>query len=197
MKRIMMIAGCNGSGKTTMANALISQQKDIYNEFLNADHIARGLAPLHPSSADWQAGRLMIERLVVYINSNKSFAFEATGAGRNYKKHLIKAKEKGYAIDLVFLWLSSPDQAVKRVAERVKQGGHNILESDIRRRYYRGLKNLIEIYLPLADTALVFDNSLAESNNKQIIVQKNIPEQLMILDQEKWAEMKRLVDGKS
>lgn len=194
MKRIMMIAGPNGAGKTTIASVITAQQKDLYDEFLNADHIAQALAPSHPGSADLQAGKLMIERFLFYIDSNKSFAFETTASGCNYEKHLKKAQVLGYKIDLVFLWLSSPDQAVKRVAERVKQGGHNIPEEVIRRRYHRGLKNLLAVYLPIADTALVLDNSLAESGLEQIIAQKNTLDQLDILDQIKWQEIKRLAD---
>ena len=91
----------------------------------------------------------------------------------------------------MYLWLlSSPDQAVKRVAQRVKQGGHNIPENDIRRRYFRGLRNLINLYLPLADTVLILDSSTAESGARKIIARKELDRQLQIEDEKIWEMMR-------
>src|SRR5580692_4024321 len=126
-KKILMIAGPNGAGKTTMTLELITDQTMLY-EFINADEIARGLAPLHPESMSLTASKLMLKRLKELLDANKTFAFETTGAGTNYIKHLGEAQAKGYEVHLMFLWLSSPDLAVKRVAKRVEQGGHHILE---------------------------------------------------------------------
>ncbi len=180
MKRLMMIAGPNGAGKTTTANTFLLRQKDIYDDFLNADHIARGLSPLHPESMNRQAGELMVQRFRNCLNLGESFAFETTASGLSYATHLKKAKGIGYEINLVYLWISSPDQAIKRVAQRVKQGGHNIPEEDIRRRYYRGLSNILKLYLPLADTAMLLDNSSAESGARKIIARKDRGIQLQI-----------------
>lgn len=124
-KKILMIAGPNGAGKTTMALTLMKQSSTLY-DFLNADEIARGLAPRHPESVALAASKLLIARFKELSEANKSFAFETTAAGTNYVKHLKNAQSKGYEIELTFLWLSSPDEAVKRVATRVKQGGHNL-----------------------------------------------------------------------
>ncbi len=121
-KRIFMIAGPNGAGKTTTAMSFISSE--MIDEFLNADEIARGLAPLHPESMALTASKLMLKRLKELLDANKTFAFETTGAGTNYIKHLKEAQAKDYEIHLMFLWLPSPDLAVERVANRVKQGGH-------------------------------------------------------------------------
>lgn len=192
----MMIAGPNGAGKTTTAEAFLSQQEDLYDEFLNADHIARGLSPLHPENVNSQAGKLMIQRFHDCLNSNMSFAFETTASGLTYSNHLKEAKQHGYTISLIYLWLSSPDQAVKRVAQRVKQGGHNIPESDIRRRYFRGLKNLINLYLPFADTALILDNSTAESGVRKIIARKEFDRQLQIEDEKIWEKMRESANVK-
>ncbi len=125
-----------------------------------------------------------------------SFAFETTASGRTYATHLKKAKENGYEINLMYLWLRSPDQAVKRVAERVKQNGHNIPEADIIRRYYRGLKNLQDLYLPLMDTIFILDNSLAKSGIRKIIARKERGAQLLIEDKENWEEIQRLANVK-
>ncbi len=185
----MMIAGPNGAGKTTIASAFLSQQKDVYADFLNADHIAQGIAPLHPESVIYQASRLMITRFHDLLNSNVSFIFETTASGLTYETHLQKAKANGYEINLVYLWLSSSNQAVKRVAERVKQGGHSILEEVIHRRYFRGLKNLLTLYLPVANTALILDSSTAKSGPKKIIAKKELHHQLQIDDKKIWRQI--------
>jgi len=192
-----MIAGPNGAGKTTTAAAFLFQQKDLYDEFLNADHIAKGLSPLHPENVNTQAGKLMIQRFRDCLNLNMNFAFETTASGLTYATHLKKARTDGYTISLIYLWLSSPDQAVKRVAQRVKQGGHNIPESDIRRRYFRGLRNLINLYLPLVDTALILDNSSTESGTKKIIARKELNLELQIEDEQIWEKIQESVNVKT
>src|SRR5438105_5656683 len=113
-KKILMIAGPNGAGKTTMTLELIRGCSMLY-EFINADEIARGLAPLHPESMALTASKLMIKRLKELLEASKSFAFETTASGTNYVKHLKDAKSKGYEISLTFLWLTSPAQAIERV----------------------------------------------------------------------------------
>lgn len=189
MKRIMMIAGPNGAGKTTTASTFLAEYTNFYDEFLNADNIARGLSPLRPESVNREAGELMIKRFHLCVESNLNFAFETTGSGLTYATHLKKAKEQGYFISLMYLWLSSADQAVRRVAQRVKQGGHNIPEDDIRRRYHRGIHNLLDLYLPLSDTALILDNSSAESGFRKIVAKKELHRQLEIEDQDIWEKI--------
>jgi predicted ABC-type ATPase len=130
-KKIFMIAGPNGAGKTTTAMSLIPNATVIY-EFINSDEIARGLAPMHPESMSLTASKLMLKRLKELLEANKSFAFETTASGTNYIKHLKEAQANGYEVQLLFLWLSSPDLAVKRVAHRVAQGGHHIPEDTIK-----------------------------------------------------------------
>lgn len=129
-----MIAGPNGSGKTTMALTLIPDLSLLY-EFINADEIARGLAPLHPEKMALSASKLMIKRLKELIDAQKSFAFETTAAGTNYVRHLKNAKKEGFETSLIYLWLSSPEQVVKRVKQRVAQGGHHIPEDIISTLY--------------------------------------------------------------
>ncbi|MGD0665813.1 MAG: AAA family ATPase [Rhabdochlamydiaceae bacterium] len=188
-KKILMIAGPNGAGKTTMALELMADDPLVY-EFINSDEIAKGLAPLHPESVALAASKLMIKRLQELLEAHQSFAFETTGAGTNYIKYLKLARTKGYEIHLTFLWLASPAQAVKRVIQRVKQGGHHVPEETIIRRYYLGLKNLLNYYLPLVDTALVMDNSL-ELLPKRHIAMKIKNDSLDILDSEVWDKIQR------
>lgn len=184
-----MIAGPNGAGKTTMTLEFIADRSILY-EFINADEIARGLAPLHPESMVLTASKLMIRRLKELLDTSKSFAFETTASGTNYAKHLKVAKSRGYEINLTFLWLASPDQAVRRVAQRVKQGGHFVPEETIIRRYYAGLKNLLVCYLPLADTANVLDNS-SEEPLTRLIARKSMNGSLDILDRAIWKKLEQ------
>ena len=186
-----MIAGPNGAGKTTLAFAFIKEHKGMYEEFLNADEIARGLSPMRPESVNNEAGKLMIKRFHACLNENKSFIFESTGSGLMYAKHLENAKQTGYEVNLLFLWLLNHDQAVSRVAQRVKQGGHNIPKDDIIRRYYRGLNNLITRYLPISDTALILDNSEPESGVRKEIARKERDARLIVEDKEIWERIHR------
>lgn len=158
------------------------------------DEIARGLAPLHPESMSLTASKLMLKRLKELLDANKTFAFETTGAGTNYIKHLKEAQAKGYEVHLMFLWLPSPDLAIKRVAKRVEQGGHHIPEETVRRRYYLGIKNLIIHYLPLVDRALILDNSVAEST--KIIAKKHAKDDLKVEELIIWKEIHEVAHAK-
>jgi predicted ABC-type ATPase len=131
-------------------------------EFVNADSIAAGLSPFRPDSVALQAGRLMLNRIHALASEGRDFAFETTMAARSFAPFLRRCRGEGYAIHLVFLWLSSPELALKRVASRVKQGGHDVPESVVRRRYDSGIRNLFELYMPLADSWVVYDNSDVE-----------------------------------
>ncbi len=114
-KRMLMIAGPNGAGKTTIASRLIPDLPMLY-EFINADEIARDLAPLHPETMALTASKLMIGRLRELLKASKSFAFETTAAGTNYIKHIQEAKAQGYEVSLVFLWIANPKQAIENKA---------------------------------------------------------------------------------
>lgn len=183
-----MIAGPNGAGKTTMAQSLIPDFLDVY-EFVNADEIAKGLSPLHPETMALTASKLMIKRLRELLGSAKSFAFETTGAGTNYIKHLKDARAKGYEVNLMFLWLASPEQAIERVAYRVIQGGHDIPVESIKRRYFAGLKNLFKYYLPLADSVLIVDNS---SEKRGVIAQKVTGHCFEVVNMSIWKEIEKV-----
>ncbi len=189
-KKIFMVAGPNGAGKTTTALIVFPDLKIF--EFLNADEIARGLAPLNPESVPVAASKLLIKRFQELLDSHKSFAFETTASGKNYIKYLNEAKQNNYQIHLLFLWLHSPELAIKRVAERVQQGGHNIHKETIRNRYFSGLKNLFDHYLKLADSFLILDNS---SDKQKIIARKKINNLVDIQDSHTWTKMQELADG--
>ena len=191
-KKILMIAGPNGAGKTTMTLELIQNCAMLY-EFINADEIARGLAPKHPESVALAASKLMIKRLKDLLEANKSFAFETTASGTNYVKHLKLAKEKGYEINLTFLWLSKPEEAVRRVAQRVKQGGHYVAEEAVKRRYYSGIKNLVLSYLPIVDEAIILDNS-SEESSKRMIARKIKNNPIDVIDRAIWKRIEEIAN---
>lgn len=189
-----MIAGPNGAGKTTLTLELIADRSVLY-EFINADEIAKGLAPLHPESKALEASKLMIKRLKELLKTNKSFTFETTASGTNYVKYLKEAKANGYDVHLTFLWLGSPEEAIKRVAQRVKQGGHYVPEEVVKRRYYLGLKNLLKHYLPLAHSAKIMDNS-SEESEKRLIAKKNKNGSLDILNKNVWERLEQVAYGR-
>jgi predicted ABC-type ATPase len=140
-KKIIIIAGPNGAGKTTFAKDFLPQEAHTFR-FINADLIAAGLAPFNPEAVAFKAARLMLEEIDQCTETGKSFAFETTLSGSHYLQRIKKWEKLGYTVKLWFIALSSPELAISRVAERVTQGGHNIPENVIRRRYAAGLANL-------------------------------------------------------
>lgn len=150
-KNLYIIAGCNGAGKTTASLTILPEILGC-KEFVNADNIAKGLSPFQPEKVAVEAGRIMLNRV----------------------DELMK---KGYQVTLLFFWLKNPEMAKARVAARVKEGGHDIPQDVIERRHIGGIKALFDIYLPIVDVALLFDNS--EGNHKMVAKKK---ENLEIVD---------------
>ncbi|WZO97969.1 zeta toxin family protein [Isosphaeraceae bacterium EP7] len=155
---VYVIAGPNGAGKTTFATEFLTHFVHC-REFLNADLIAAGLSPFAPETQAIRAGRLLLSRIHELAEARQTFAFETTLAGLGYVKLITRLKRSGYQVALLFLWLPSVDDALERVANRVRQGGHNIPEETIRRRYVAGLRNFFRLYQPLADSWRLYDGS--------------------------------------
>lgn len=156
--RLYIIAGCNGAGKTTASFTVLPEMLNC-NEFVNADEIAHGLSPFNPEGVAIQAGRLMIDRILHLLKEGVTFAFETTLATRSYVNLIQRAQKRGYFVTLLFFSLSSPEQAIARVAKRVSEGGHNIPTNVILRRYEAGLANLFQLYMPVCDYWTLYDNS--------------------------------------
>lgn len=186
-KNLYIIAGCNGAGKTTASFTILPEILDC-KEFVNADEIAKGLSPFQPEKVSFEAGRIMLHRISELVLQNKNFAFETTLATRSYKNRILDAKNKNYNVTLLFFWLKNPELAKERVKTRVKEGGHNIPEDVIERRYHNGIKNLFKIYLPIVDQALIFDNSEGKHN---LIAETSSNEELNILNEIKFNELKK------
>jgi predicted ABC-type ATPase len=156
----VIIAGPNGAGKTTFAREFLPKDAGVIH-FVNVDLIAGGLSPLRPQLAALSAGRLYLTELDRLARSRANFAFEATLSGLIYLARLKRWKTTGYRIEIIYLRLSSPQLALRRIAARVKQGGHDVPQADVIRRFERGWKNFETAYRLLADAWAVYDNSQA------------------------------------
>jgi predicted ABC-type ATPase len=158
--RLFIIAGPHGAGKTTSALQLLPDFLQC-EEFVNADSIASGLSQFKPESVAMAAGRAMLSRINELIKCKKSFAFETTLASRFFANVKKECKRLDYSTNIIFLWLQSPELAIKRVAIRVKNGGHSIPEDIIYRRYKKGIENFFNLYMPITANWTIYDNSHA------------------------------------
>ncbi len=156
-KRIMIIAGPNGAGKTTFAREFLPNEADCRN-FVNADLIAAGLSPFAPELAAFKAGRLMLEAISEHARRGESFAFETTLSGLTYAQMIPAWQADGYSVTLIFLSLPNAEMALARVAGRVAQGGHNVPEVIVRRRFAAGIRNF-DRYKLLVNGWQLYDNS--------------------------------------
>ena len=157
-KNLYIISGPNGAGKTTASYTVLPKILNCM-EFVNADEIARGLSPFNPEGTAIEAGKLMLKRIDELLQKEESFSIETTLSTRSYFKLVEIAHQKGYNVTLLYFWLESPEQAIERVAERVSKGGHDIPKDVIIRRYWAGLNNLFDIYMPIVDSWILVNNS--------------------------------------
>ena len=170
---IYIIAGCNGAGKTTFAKEFLPGIGVV--RFLNADEIARGLSLLRAEAVAFKAGRLLLSELRELIERRETFAIESTLSGRTYVTLFERAKQRGYAIELHYLWIPDVREAIRRVRQRVIEGGHDVPDEDIRRRFARSIQHLLDDYATLANKWFLWDNStppaklLAESATHRIV----------------------------
>ena len=155
---IYILAGPNGAGKTTFANSFLPTFANC-REFLNADLIAAGLAPFAPESQAVLASELMLKRIDELVAARATFSFETTLSARSYRASIPEWRRLGYRVAMYFIWLPSAEMAIQRVARRVREGGHNIPESVVRRRYARGLANLFKLYIPVVSRVCIYDGA--------------------------------------
>jgi len=160
-RKIVIIAGPNGAGKTTFAREFLPQEAHC-PVFINADLIAAGLSPFSPESVAVKAGRIMLKEMAEKLEAKQSFAFETTLSGLSYARQIPDWRANGYRVKLFFLSLPNVDVAISRVAARVAQGGHNIPEEVIRRRFTSGLNNFNTTYKSLVDDWMLYDNLESE-----------------------------------
>lgn len=186
-KNLYIIAGCNGAGKTTASFTILPEALNC-KEFVNADEIAKGLSPFQPEKVAFESGRIMLKRINELLESKQDFAFETTLSTKSYKQKVIEAQNKKYKVTLLFFWLETVELAIERVKTRVLEGGHNIDNETIKRRYYRGIKNLFEIYLPIVDEVMIFDNSL---ESPDLIAIKSKEKEMNVFNVSKFNSLKK------
>ncbi|MFH1146418.1 MAG: zeta toxin family protein [Pseudomonadota bacterium] len=183
---VYVISGPNGAGKTTFANEFLPDFVHC-REFLNADLIAAGLSPFAPETQNFRAGRLLLTRIKELTKAKQDFGFETTLSGRSYVSLLSKMQTDGYSIVLFFLWLPSADLAVARVRNRVQQGGHNVPESIVRRRFEAGIRNLFQLYRPWLNAWWIYDASRLPPE----IVAQEEDGKLLVLDSPLFEKIRR------
>ena len=155
--RLLVVGGPNGSGKTTLA---LEYAEEFDLPYVGADAIAATLNLTNPAAAQIPAARQFIRALEEHIVQKKSFVCESTLSGLTMQKFVASARDAGYTISVAFLFVDSADVCVARVAERVRTGGHNIPEADIRRRFGRSIRNFWTIYRDLADNWVLLYNGM-------------------------------------
>ena len=183
---MVVIAGPNGSGKSTSAPALLRDSLGV-EEFVNADRIAEGLSAFRSDTVAIQAGRIMLQRMRDLAARRSDFAFETTLASRSFAPWLAGLKTNGYRVHIVFLWLSSPELAMARVANRVREGGHGVAEDVIRRRYGAGLRNLFQRYQPISDSWFLLDSSGPDT--PRLIARRTVTGMLEVADEDLWTQL--------
>lgn len=189
VKNLYIISGPNGAGKTTASYTLLPKILHC-KEFVNADEIARGLSPFNPSGMAIEAGKLMLKRIDELLQKEESFSIETTLSTRSYFKLVETAHQKGYDVTLLYFWLKSPEQAIERVARRVSEGGHGIPQDIIVRRYWAGLNNLFNIYMPIVDSWMLVDNS---ATPRTIVAMGGKQHKTLINNKECYTKIKKYV----
>ncbi|WP_456313841.1 zeta toxin family protein [Pseudomonas shirazensis] len=187
-KNLYIIAGCNGAGKTTASFTILPEILDC-KEFVNADEIAKGLSPFQPEKVAFEAGRIMLHRINELLENTEVFAFETTLATKSYKAKVTLAQKRGYKVILLFFWLQDVELAIERVKTRVLEGGHHIETEVIKRRYINGINNLFNIYLPIADEVMIFDNSFGKP---ELLAEKMLESDIDVINEVKFDKLKRI-----
>lgn len=189
-KNLYIIAGCNGAGKTT-ASFTILPEILACKEFVNADEIAKGLSPFQPEKVQIESGRIMLSRINELLDTDENFAFETTLASKSYRTKIQKAQQKGFNVILLYFWPQNIDLAIERVRTRVLEGGHNVESHVIKRRYKNGIKNLFNIYIPIVDEVMIFDNS---EGKYELLAEKTKETQIDVLNKIKFNQIKQSLD---
>lgn len=200
-KKLTIFAGVNGAGKSTLYKTtsfmidnkigLINETAlEFFGERINTDEIVEKIGSWKNSVDQIQAGRIAVKMKESFFEKGVSFNQETTLTGNTILKTISEAKEKGYKVILNYVGVDSPEIAKERVKNRVLNGGHDIPEKVIEKRYYESIENLKKI-IKLVDIGRIYDNTSHPSvifkieNGKLINLEKKIP---------KWLESLKLVE---
>jgi len=186
-KNVYIIAGPNGSGKSTFAEKFLPDYAECPN-FINADLIAKGLSPFSPRTAALKAGKLVLAQIHEFAKKGVDFGFETTLSGKLYVKLFKKLREDDYQLHLFFLWLPSPQLAIERIKERVREGGHDVPIRDIRRRFYRSVANFFKLYQPFLNSWMILNNT----GIRPALIARSASSKVVIFDKELFGEIKKM-----
>lgn len=184
--RCLILAGPNGAGKSTHARTIVSGHHRI-ERFINPDAIAGGLGGFALASANFDAGRIALLAIAQSIAGRQDFAFETTLAGRRWPSLLDRLRDAGFNCLVSYLWIPDVELSIERVRRRVLAGGHDIPESDIRRRHASSLANFRTHFLPRASMWRVFD---ASSEHGLVgIASGGLGTPTLVADAERWRKI--------
>lgn len=164
-KELIIICGANGVGKTTFAKPYVEK---IGYKFLNADEIAKEIEAKGLKNAMIKAGRIFFNELNKSISHGENVVIETTLSGNYVNKVAISAKEKGYWVKVIYIFIDSEDLCIERVYSRVLKGGHNVPEDDIRRRFQRSLNNFWNDFTSLSNFWMLLYNG--DENYQQVAI---------------------------
>jgi predicted ABC-type ATPase len=184
MPTLYIIAGPNGVGKTTFADRYLPDEAKQL-EFVNADLIARGLSPYDPDSVALEAGRIALKRIRELIAGKVSFTWETTMSGKTAAGWLREARASGFLLKAYFLWVRNPETTIRRIRQRVVEGGHNIPEEVSRRRFFKTIQNFFAIYRPVMTGWKLFQNELP--GPRLVALEKN--GRLIVRDRGRFAQI--------
>lgn len=188
MPKMYIIAGCNGSGKTTSSYTLLPELLEC-REFVNSDEFAKSLSPFDPSAASVSASRYMLMKIMYLLERNEDFCIETTLATRTLANVIRDAQRRGYYVTIIYFWLNSVNLGIERVRARVAAGGHNIPEDVLVRRYHIGLKYFFESYISLCDRWVLADNTKIPFT----VVAEGTKDLTFIKDNEKYRKIQNIL----